>query len=44
MATTGTTTLDTAALEAMLGPHLTAEQATRIFQQGQEAVVFALLS
>jgi transposase len=44
MATTGTTTLDTAALEAMLGPHLTAEQATQIFQQGPEAVVFALLS
>jgi transposase len=44
MAMTGTTTLDTAALEAMLGPHLTAEQATLIFQQGQEAVVFALLS
>lgn len=44
MATTGTTALDTAALEAMLGPHLTAEQAAQIFQQGQEAVVFALLS
>lgn len=44
MATTGTDTLDTAALQGLLGPHLTAEQATRIFQQGQEAVVFALLS
>ncbi len=44
MATTGTDTLDTAALQGLLGPHLTAEQATLIFQQGQEAVVFALLS
>lgn len=35
--------LDSASLQALLGPHLTAEQATRIFQQGQEAVVFALL-
>lgn len=37
-------TLDTASLQAMLGPQLTAEQATLIFHQGQEAVVFALLS
>jgi hypothetical protein len=37
-------TLDAASLQALLGPQLTAEQATRIFQQGQEAVVFALLS
>jgi transposase len=44
MATMGMATLDTAALEAMLGPHLTAEQATQIFPQGQEAVVFTLLS
>jgi transposase len=44
MATAGTDTLDTASLQALLGPHLTAEQATLIFQQGQEAVVFALLS
>ena len=44
MATTATDTLDTASLQAMLGPHLTAEQATLIFQQGQEAVVFALLT
>jgi transposase len=44
MATSGTDTLDTASLQSLLGPHLTAEQARLIFQQGQEAVVFALLS
>lgn len=44
MATTGTDTLDTASLQGLLGPQLTAEQATLIFQQGQEAVVFALLT
>jgi hypothetical protein len=44
MATAGTDTLDTASLLALLGPQLTAEQATLIFQQGQDAVVFALLS
>jgi transposase len=44
MATTGTATLDTASLRALLGPQLTAEQAALIFQQGEEAVVFALLS
>src|SRR3954447_9075101 len=44
MAPVGTDTLDSATLQAMLGPQLTAEQATLIFQQGQEAVVFALLS
>ena len=44
MATLGTDTLDTTSLEALLGPQLTAEQAALIFQQGQEAVVFALLS
>ena len=32
------------ALEAMLGPHLTADQAAFVFKQGQEAVVFALLA
>jgi transposase len=44
MAIADTDTLDMASLQALLGPHLTAEQATLIFQQGQEAVVFALLS
>ena len=44
MATAGADTLDTASLQALLGPHLTAEQATLIFRQGEEAVVFALLS
>jgi transposase len=44
MATTCTDTLDTASLRALLGPQLTAEQAALIFQQGQEAVVFALLT
>src|ERR1700744_5084950 len=44
MATAEMDTLDTASLQAMLGPQLTADQATLIFQQGQEAVVFALLS
>src|SRR5438270_9804516 len=44
MATAGTDTLDVASLQAMLGPELTAEQAALIFQQGQEAVVFALLT
>src|SRR5437899_3001213 len=44
MATSGTDTLDTASLLALLGPQLTAEQATLSFQQGQDAVVFALLS
>jgi hypothetical protein len=44
MATSGTDTLDTASLQALLGPQLTAEQAAMIFQQGQEAVVFALLT
>jgi transposase len=36
--------LDTASLQALLGPQLTADQASLIFRQGQEAVVFALLS
>lgn len=44
MATAESDTLDTASLQALLGPQLTAEQATLIFHQGQEAVVFALLS
>src|SRR6516164_2134436 len=44
MTTTGMETLDTAALQSLLGPELTAEQAALIFQQGQEAVVFALLT
>jgi hypothetical protein len=44
MATSGADTLDTASLLALLGPQLTAEQATLIFQQGSDAVVFALLS
>ena len=44
METAGSDTLDSASLLAVLGPQLTAEQATLIFQQGQEAVVFALLT
>jgi transposase len=44
MATSGTDTLDTASLLALLGPHLTAEQAASIFRRGEEAVIFALLS
>lgn len=40
----GTECLCTPSLEAMLGPHLTAEQARTIFRQGEEAVVFALLT
>jgi hypothetical protein len=44
MATKGTETLDAATLQAMHGPGLTAEQAALISQQGQEAVVFALLA
>src|SRR5262245_5615373 len=44
MTTSGTISLDTASLQALLGPQLKAEQAALIFQQGQEAVVFALLS
>jgi hypothetical protein len=44
MAATSTDILDAATLKAMLGPELTAEQAALIFQQGQEAVVFALLT
>ena len=44
MATATSDTLDSASLRAMLGPQLTADQARLIFQQGQEAVVFALLA
>jgi transposase len=44
MATAETDILDSPSLRAMLGPQLTADQAILIFQQGQEAVVFALLS
>src|SRR5437764_11303632 len=44
MATATTDTCDTASLRVLLGPQLTAEQAMLIFHQGQEAVVFALLS
>lgn len=44
MATQGMDTLDTASLQALLGPQMTAEEAALIFQQGQEAVVFALLT
>ncbi|AGA31148.1 IS66 family transposase [Singulisphaera acidiphila] len=44
MATTSSDTLDVPSLLTVLGPQLTPEQATRIFQQGQEAVVFALLN
>ena len=41
---TGMETADRPALEALLGPQLTADQAREIFAQGQEAVVFALLT
>jgi transposase len=44
MATAGMDALDTASLRVMLGPPSTAEQAALIFHQGQEAVVFALLT
>jgi transposase len=41
---TGTDTLLTPSLEAMLGPQLTAEQARAIYEQGPEATIFALLT
>src|SRR5512147_53427 len=41
---TATEVLDTASLLALLGPELTAEQARLIYEQGSEAVVFALLT
>ena len=44
MATAVSDTLDTASLQALLGPQLTAEQARLIYEQGPEAVVFALLT
>jgi transposase len=44
MATAGTETLDTASLQTLLGPQLTEEQARLIYEQGADAVVFALLS
>jgi transposase len=44
MATAGTETLDTASLQVLLGPQLTEEQARLIYEQGADAVVFALLS
>jgi transposase-like protein len=44
MATTTPAPLDTASILGLLGPRLTAEQATRIFEQGRDAVVFALLA
>ena len=44
MATTGAEPLDSTSLLAVLGPQLTADQATLIFEQGKDAVVFALLS
>src|SRR3954454_9679346 len=44
MATAGSDTLDTESLRALLGPQLTAEQARMIYDQGPEAVVFALLT
>jgi len=44
MPTTGTDAPNLTAFEAMLGPHLTADQAAFFFKQGQEAMVFALLA
>lgn len=44
MTTASVEAFDAASLQALLGPQLTAEQAALIFQQGQDAVVFALLS
>jgi hypothetical protein len=43
MATIATDALDLTALQPMLGPHLAAAQVAFIFEQGQEAVVFAPL-
>jgi hypothetical protein len=42
--TAGTDAPTPPSLEAMLGPQLTAEQARAIFRQGEESVVFALLT
>jgi transposase len=44
MTTAAPDTLDTESLQALLGPQLTAEQARMIYDQGPEAVVFALLT
>jgi transposase len=44
MTTADTDTLDTTSLQALLGPQLTEEQARLIYEQGPDAVVFALLS
>jgi hypothetical protein len=44
MTTAVADTLDTASLQALLTPQLTEEQARLIYEQGAEAVVFALLS
>lgn len=44
MATASTEILDPASLHALLGPQLTEEQARLIYEQGADAVVFALLS
>ena len=44
MASSGTEDLDTASLQALLGPQLTEEQARLIYEQGADTVVFALLS
>src|SRR5215217_1527559 len=44
MATAASDTLDTDSLQALLGPQLTAEQARMIYDQGPDAVVFALLT
>src|SRR4051794_38454938 len=44
MATAGSDTLDTESLQALLNPQLTAEQARMIYDQGPDAVVFALLT
>ena len=44
MATAVSDTLDTESLQAPLGPQLTAEQARMIYDQGPDAVVFALLT
>ena len=44
MATAGTESLDSTSLLAVLGPQLTVDQAALIFEQGKDAVVFALLN
>ncbi len=44
MTIASTETLDARSLQALLGAQLTADQATRILEQGKDAVVFALLN